>query len=37
MASAGDIPTLEALAAMALLREESPDIRIRFINVIDLF
>jgi xylulose-5-phosphate/fructose-6-phosphate phosphoketolase len=37
IASAGDIPTLEALAATALLREEFPDIKIRFINVVDLF
>ncbi|HME36506.1 MAG TPA: phosphoketolase family protein [Candidatus Sulfotelmatobacter sp.] len=37
MASAGDIPTQEALAATALLREEFPDIKIRFINVVDLF
>jgi xylulose-5-phosphate/fructose-6-phosphate phosphoketolase len=37
MASAGDIPTQEALAATALLREEFPDLKIRFINVIDLF
>ena len=37
MASAGDIPTQEALAATALLRAEFPDIKIRFINVIDLF
>lgn len=36
MASAGDIPTLEALAAITLLRNEFPDIRIRFINVVDL-
>ena len=36
MASAGDIPTLEALAATLLLREAFPDIRIRFINVVDL-
>ncbi len=33
----GDIPTKEALAATALLREHFPDIRIRFINVVDLF
>jgi len=33
----GDIPTKEALAATALLREYFPDIRIRFINVVDLF
>jgi xylulose-5-phosphate/fructose-6-phosphate phosphoketolase len=37
MASAGDIPTQEALAATALLRKEFPDIKIRFINVVDLF
>jgi len=37
MASAGDIPTQEALAATAMLRQEFPDIKIRFINVIDLF
>jgi xylulose-5-phosphate/fructose-6-phosphate phosphoketolase len=37
MASAGDIPTQEALAATAMLRHEFPDIKIRFINVIDLF
>ncbi len=37
MASAGDIPTQEALAATDLLRKEFPDLKIRFINVIDLF
>ena len=37
MASAGDITTLEALAATAMLREEFPDLRIRFVNVVDLF
>jgi xylulose-5-phosphate/fructose-6-phosphate phosphoketolase len=37
MASAGDIPTQEALAATVLLREEFPDLKIRFINVVDLF
>ena len=37
MASAGDIPTQEALAATALLREEFPELKIRFINVVDLF
>ncbi|HEY9630362.1 MAG TPA: phosphoketolase family protein [Coleofasciculaceae cyanobacterium] len=36
-ATAGDIPTQEALAATALLREEFPEIKIRFINVVDLF
>jgi xylulose-5-phosphate/fructose-6-phosphate phosphoketolase len=33
---AGDIPTLEALAAAALLREYLPDLRVRFVNVVDL-
>ena len=37
MATAGDIPTKEALAAVVLLREEFPDLLIRFINVVDLF
>jgi len=37
MASAGDIPTQEALAATDLLRREFPDLKIRFINVVDLF
>jgi xylulose-5-phosphate/fructose-6-phosphate phosphoketolase len=37
MASAGDIPTQEALAATVLLREEFPDVKIRFVNVVDLF
>jgi xylulose-5-phosphate/fructose-6-phosphate phosphoketolase len=37
MASAGDIPTQEALAAVAMLRQDFPDIKIRFINVVDLF
>ncbi|WP_236786457.1 phosphoketolase [Allochromatium tepidum] len=37
MAGCGDIPTKEALAATALLREHFPDIKIRFINVVDLF
>ncbi len=36
MACAGDAPTLEALAAVTLLREYVPDIRIRFVNVVDL-
>jgi xylulose-5-phosphate/fructose-6-phosphate phosphoketolase len=36
MACAGDVPTLEALAAVTLLREYVPDIRIRFVNVVDL-
>jgi xylulose-5-phosphate/fructose-6-phosphate phosphoketolase len=37
MASAGDIPTQEALAATALLRAEFRDQKVRFINVVDLF
>jgi xylulose-5-phosphate/fructose-6-phosphate phosphoketolase len=37
MAGCGDIPTQEALAATALLREHCPDLKIRFINVVDLF
>jgi len=37
MACAGDIPTLEALAATALLRAEFPDLKLRFVNVVDLF
>lgn len=37
MACAGDIPTQEALAATALLRQEFPELKIRFINVVDLF
>jgi len=37
LAGCGDIPTREALAATALLREHFPDLKIRFINVVDLF
>jgi len=37
MASAGDAVTAEALAATALLREKVPDLKIRFVNVVDLF
>ena len=33
---AGDVPTLEALAAVAILREKLPELKIRFINVVDL-
>ncbi len=36
-AAAGDIPTQEALAATALLRDRFPDLKIRFVNVVDLF
>ena len=37
IAAAGDIPTQEALAATVLLRERFRDLKIRFINVVDLF
>ncbi|MDP1925677.1 MAG: phosphoketolase family protein [Thiobacillus sp.] len=37
MASAGDIPTKEALAATVLLREHFPGLKVRFINVVDLY
>lgn len=36
LACAGDIPTLEALAAVDILRQHVPDLKIRFINVVDL-
>jgi xylulose-5-phosphate/fructose-6-phosphate phosphoketolase len=36
MACAGDVPTLETLAAVNLLREGFPDIKIRVVNVVDL-
>jgi xylulose-5-phosphate/fructose-6-phosphate phosphoketolase len=36
MACCGDIPTLETLAAVDLLRKNLPDIRIRVVNVVDL-
>ena len=37
MACAGDIPTSEALAAVAILRERCTDLKIRFVNIVDLF
>jgi phosphoketolase len=37
MACAGDVATLEALAATALLREEFAELKLRFVNVVDLF
>jgi xylulose-5-phosphate/fructose-6-phosphate phosphoketolase len=37
LASCGDIPTQEALAATALLREHFPDLKVRFVNVVDLY
>ncbi|HEU4708224.1 MAG TPA: phosphoketolase family protein [Methylophilaceae bacterium] len=36
LACAGDVPTLETLAAVTLLREYEPDLRIRVVNVVDL-
>ncbi|WP_458041735.1 MULTISPECIES: phosphoketolase family protein [Bacteria] len=36
MACAGDVPTLEILAAVSILRTEIPDLRIRVVNVVDL-
>ena len=37
MAAAGDIPTMEAIAAVAILREKFPTLKIRFVNVVDLY
>src|SRR3954452_6866895 len=36
LACAGDIPTLEALAAVAMLRERVPELKVRVVNVVDL-
>lgn len=36
MACCGDVPTLETLAAVALLRQQFPELKIRVINVVDL-
>jgi xylulose-5-phosphate/fructose-6-phosphate phosphoketolase len=36
MGCAGDIPTLEVLGAVALLREHLPDVKVRVVNVVDL-
>jgi xylulose-5-phosphate/fructose-6-phosphate phosphoketolase len=36
MACAGDIPTLETIAAVALLRKHLPELRVRLVNVVDL-
>ena len=36
LACAGDIPTLETVAAAAILRERAPDLRVRVVNVVDL-
>ncbi|MEM8832844.1 MAG: phosphoketolase family protein, partial [Cyanobacteria bacterium P01_G01_bin.19] len=37
MACCGDIPTMESLAATAILRKEFPELKVRFINVVDLY
>ena len=37
MASCGDVATQEALAATAILREHLPDLKVRFVNVVDLY
>ncbi len=36
MACAGDIPTLETMAAVAWLRDHAPDLKVRVVNVVDL-
>jgi xylulose-5-phosphate/fructose-6-phosphate phosphoketolase len=36
MACCGDVPTLEALAAVALIRQHLPELRVRLVNVVDL-
>jgi xylulose-5-phosphate/fructose-6-phosphate phosphoketolase len=36
MACCGDVPTIETLAAVELLREHAPDLKLRVINVVDL-
>lgn len=37
MACCGDTPTLETMAAVTILRKEMPDLKIRVVNVVDLF
>jgi xylulose-5-phosphate/fructose-6-phosphate phosphoketolase len=37
LASCGDVATMEALAAAAILRKRTPDLKLRFVNVVDLF
>jgi xylulose-5-phosphate/fructose-6-phosphate phosphoketolase len=37
LASCGDVATQEALGAAAILREREPDLKVRFVNVVDLF
>jgi xylulose-5-phosphate/fructose-6-phosphate phosphoketolase len=36
VACAGDVPTLEAMAAVQILKKEIPTLRVRFVNVVDL-
>ena len=36
MACAGDVPTLETLAAVDILRQHFPELKIRVVNVVDL-
>jgi xylulose-5-phosphate/fructose-6-phosphate phosphoketolase len=36
MACAGDVPTLETLAAVSIMKEHLPDLKIRVVNVVDL-
>jgi xylulose-5-phosphate/fructose-6-phosphate phosphoketolase len=37
LACCGDVATMEALAAASILRERAPDLKVRFVNVVDLF
>jgi len=37
LACAGDVPTLESLAAVSILQKALPQLRVRFINIVDLF
>jgi xylulose-5-phosphate/fructose-6-phosphate phosphoketolase len=37
LACCGDVATMEALAAAAIVREKLPDLKLRFVNVVDLF
>jgi xylulose-5-phosphate/fructose-6-phosphate phosphoketolase len=36
MACAGDVPTMETLAAVSLLRQQAPELKVRVVNVVDL-
>ncbi|MCU1597989.1 MAG: phosphoketolase [Glaciihabitans sp.] len=36
VAAAGDVPTIEAMAAVQILKKEIPELKIRFVNVVDL-